>query len=278
MAETYIGVDLGGTNLRAGWVTDGILMHKEAKRIDHAESADDVIDILFNLIAKNSHNSVSGIGIGFPSLVDTKTGIVTEAQNLPGWDQIPLASIVSEKFNVPVKVNNDANCFALGEYHYGKGKPFESMIGLNIGTGFAGGIIIHGKLYEGANCGAGEFGTLPFKDSILEHYCGGLFFEKVHRQSGEKLAKKAEKGDIRAMTIFSEFGKYLGFALKSILYYYDPEAIILGGSVSKSFPYYKNALYEELENFEFPRAIENLAIEISEDENIPILGAAALCK
>jgi glucokinase len=278
MSETYIGVDLGGTNLRAGWVTEGKLLHKEAKRVDHAESAEDVIDILFKLISENSHQKAAGIGIGFPSLVDTASGIVYEAQNLPGWNQVPFASIIEDKFGVPVKINNDANCFALGEYHYGKGKPFESMIGLNIGTGFAGGIIIHGELYEGHNCGAGEFGTLPFRDSILEHYCGGLYFEKEHRQSGEKLARKAEKGDIRAMSIFSEFGKYLGFALKSILYYYDPEAIILGGSVSKSFPYYKNSMYAELEEFEFPKTIENLTIEVSEDENIPILGAAALCK
>jgi glucokinase len=277
MSEIYIGVDLGGTNIRAGWVSGGELIHKETARVGHAESSDDVINLMFDLIDKNSHLKASGIGVGFPSLVDTKAGIVFEAQNLPGWNQVPLASILEGKFGVPVKVNNDANCFALGEFHFGKGKPFESMIGLNIGTGFAGGIIIHGNLYEGHNCGAGEFGTLPFKDSILEHYCGGLFFEKNHRQTGEKLAKKAEKGDIRAMSIFTEFGKYLGFALKSILYYYDPEAIILGGSVSKSFPYYKNSMFEELGSFEFPKTIENLTIEISEDENIPIFGAAALC-
>ncbi len=277
MSDTFIGVDLGGTNARAGWVTEGEIVNIESERIDSLKSEQEVIDVLMDLIGSHSHDGVKGIGIGVPSVVDTELGVVYDVQNLPGWEEVSLASLVTDRFNLPVKVNNDANCLALGEYHFGKGKPFESLIGLNIGTGFAGGIIINGKLYEGHNCGAGEFGSIPFKDTILEHYCGGLYFEREHRRTGEKLAQKAEKGDIRAMAAFREFGRYLGFALKSILYNYDPEAIILGGSVSKSYPYFKNAMMEELDDFSFQKTLDNLTIEVSENEHIAILGAAALC-
>jgi glucokinase len=78
------------------------------------------------------------------------------------------------------------------------------------------------------------------------------------------------------MAAFREYGKYLGFAVKMILYSYDPEAIILGGSVSKSYPYFKESLMEELDGFSFTRTLENLTIDVSENEHIPILGAVAL--
>jgi len=276
MSETYIGIDLGGTNIRAGWVSGDELIHLESKRIDMMQSEETVIDAIFELIGSHSHQEVEGIGIGVPSVVDTEKGIVYDVQNLPGWEEVHLKSITEERFNLPVRVNNDANCFALGEYYFGKGKPFDSLIGLNIGTGFAGGIIIHGRLYEGNNCGAGEFGTIPFKDTILEHYCGGLFFEREHRRSGEKLAEKANKGDIRARAAYQEYGRYVGFAMKSILYNYDPEAIIMGGSVSKSYSLFKDSMMEELDDFAYPKTLDNLTIEVSDKENIAIFGAAAL--
>lgn len=276
MPETYIGVDLGGSNVRAGWVSGGELIHIESQRIDQLQSEDTILDAIFELIGSHSHENVKGIGIGVPSVVDTTEGIVFDVQNLPGWEEVHLKSITEDRFQLPVQVNNDANCFVLGEYHFGKGKPFDSLIGLNIGTGFAGGIIIHGRLYEGRNCGAGEFGTIPFKDSILEHYCGGLFFEREHRRSGEKLAVKAEKGDIRARAAFQEYGRYVGFAMKSILYNYDPEAIILGGSVSRSYPFFKESMMDELDDFVYPNTLNNLTIEVSDKEHIAILGAAAL--
>jgi glucokinase len=276
MADSYIGIDLGGTNVRVGWVTGNEIMHLEKKRVDSLRSEQEVIDVILDLIGSHSHEGIEGIGIGVPSIVDTSSGVVYDLQNLPGWEEVHLGSIVADRFDLPVKINNDANCFALGEFHFGKGRPFDSMIGLNIGTGFAGGIIIHGRLYAGNNCGAGEFGTIPFKNSMLEHYCGGLYFEKMHRKSGEKMAEKAARGDIRAMAAFREYGKYLGFAVKMILYSYDPEAIILGGSVSKSYPYFKESLMEELDGFSFTRTLENLTIDVSENEHIPILGAVAL--
>lgn len=276
MPETYIGVDLGGSNVRAGWVSGGEVIHIESQRIDQLQSEDTILDAIFELIGSHSHENVKGIGIGVPSLVDTTEGIVYDVQNLPGWEEVHLKSITEDRFQLPVQVNNDANCFVLGEYHFGKGKPFDSLIGLNIGTGFAGGIIIHGRLYEGRNCGAGEFGTIPFKDTILEHYCGGLFFEREHRRSGDKLAEKAEKGDIRARAAFQEYGRYVGFAMKSILYNYDPEAIILGGSVSKSYPFFKESMMDELDDFVYPNTLNNLIIEVSDKEHIAILGAAAL--
>ena len=275
--RTFIGIDLGGTNIRVGRVSGEKVVQLESVRVDTLKTEQQVIDTMCELVGRHPLADVAGIGIGVPSVVDTEQGIVYNVQNLPGWEEVHLKQIFEERFKLPTYINNDANCLALGEFHFGKGRPFRSMIGLNVGTGVAGGIIINGKLYEGRNCGAGEFGTIPFKDSILEHYCGGLFFERHYKMSGEEVAKRAAKGDLKAHAIFEEFGRYFGFCLKTILYSYDPEAIILGGSVSKSYDLYKSSMMAELRDFAYPKVLENLVIEISEREHVAILGAAALC-
>ena len=272
-----IGIDLGGTNVRAGLVDEGNVLELESRRIDSLNTESDVIDAVLDLIGELAGKDVNGIGIGVPSVVDTKHGVVYDVQNLPGWDEVPLKDIIEKKIGISTFVNNDANCFALGENYFGKGKNHDSFIAINIGTGFAGGIIIHNNLYEGHNCGAGEFGTVPFGDSIMEHYCAGLYFQRQHKSSGEKLHAKAEKGDLRARAAFRDFGKYVGFVLNSILYNYDPQAIILGGSVTRSYPFFRDSMMSEMQDFAFPKTIENLTIEISENENIAVLGAAALC-
>ena len=120
---------------------------------------------------------IKAIGIGVPSVVDTHTGIVYDVQNIPSWKEVAIAQKMQELYKLPVLVNNDANCFALGEYHFGKGKGTKSMVGVTIGTGIGAGIIINGKLYCGPNCGAGEFGMIGYLDKVVEYYASGQFFK-----------------------------------------------------------------------------------------------------
>jgi glucokinase len=196
--------------------------------------------------------------------------------NIPSWREVPLKAILVERYAVPVLVNNDANCFALGEQHFGKGVGHESMIGLILGTGFAGGIIIDGRLYPGKNCGAGEFGMMRYLDSIYEHYCAGQFFTRQMGQTGAELYRRASDGDQQALNAFAEFGGHLGEAIKAVLYAYDPEMIILGGSVRKAFPYFEQPMWEAIRSFGFPSSLRTLTIAVSELEHVAILGAAAL--
>ena len=115
-------------------------------------------------------SAVSGIGVGVPSIVDVEKGIVYDVQNIPSWKEVHLKQLLEERFQVPVFINNDANCFAIGEKHFGKGKDHENMIGLIVGTGMAGGIIIKNQLYNGYNCGSGEFGMIPYLEHNYEYY------------------------------------------------------------------------------------------------------------
>ncbi len=212
----------------------------------------------------------------YPGLVDLEEETVLDVTNIPSWDSVPLKALITEYFNKPVFVNNDANCFALGEKYYGKGKPYANFVGMVIGTGLGAGIIINGHLYSGRLCGAGEFGNIYYRDKNIEAFASGQFF-RDKGIDGKLLFKRATIGDPVAMKVFEDLGKHIGRAVANILFALAPEAIILGGSVSKGYKFFGDAMNEFLEdNFPYRRLYNHLAIEISDAENMSILGASSL--
>jgi glucokinase len=271
-----VGVDLGGTNVRAGLVAEGRLAEVRSVPVRSQGSEEDVLENMFSAIDAVMKPGVAGIGAGVPSVIDLKTGVVYDVQNIRSWKKVPLKARLQERYRLPVYVNNDANCFAAGEKHFGKIKPYDHAVGLIIGTGLGAGIIANGRLYSGINCGAGEFGMLPYLDEDFEVYASGQFFERVHGTTGRELAARAERGDGRALEIFAEFGRHLGEAVKAICYAVDPEIIVLGGSVSKSYRFFRESLWTAFGTYAYSIARERLKVEVSETEGIAILGAAAL--
>jgi glucokinase len=274
--KKIIGIDLGGTNVRAGLISNNELINITSAAIDAQSSEKGVLNTIFSLIEKYINEEIDGIGIGVPSVVDTEKGIVYDVQNIPSWKEVQLKSIMETKYGLPVFINNDANCFALAEKYFGKGKTAESFIGLIIGTGLGAGIIINNRLYEGRNCGAGEIGMLPYLDSIFENYCSGQFFRRKYNLSGEEVNLLAKQNNLDAINILAEFGSHLGNAIKTLLYMFDPEMIILGGSVTNSYNFFENSMRETLKDFAYSNTITNLKIEVSETEYAGVLGAAAL--
>jgi glucokinase len=155
-------------------------------------------------------------------------------------------------------------------------KAYSNIVGLIIGTGLGSGLVLNNHLYAGKNCGAGEFGMIPFRDHNFEYYCSGQFFENVHGTTGEEIKLRAEHGDTRASEIFTQFGSNLGEVIKVIMLALDPEIFILGGSVSKSFEFFKDAMWESIRKFLYVHSSDKIKVEVSEINHIAILGAAAL--
>ena len=271
-----VGVDLGGTNVRAGLVVEGRLADIRSVPVRSGGSEKDVLDDLFGAVDPLMRDDVAGIGAGVPSVIDLKTGTVYDVQNIRSWKKVPLRDHLERRYRRPAFVNNDANCFAAGEKHFGKIKPYDSAVGLIVGTGLGAGIIANGRLYSGVNCGAGEFGMLRYLDRNFEAYASGQFFARVHGVTGAELAGRADRGEPRALEIFAEFGRHLGEAVKAVCYAVDPEIIVLGGSVSRSFRFFRTALRETFETYAYSIARGRLKIEVSEVENVAVLGAAAL--
>lgn len=271
-----IGVDLGGTNVRAGLVEGFQVVKIASRQVRSQGTAEEVLSDLTEILEEIITPEVQGIGIGVPSVVDLETGTIYDVQNIPAWKEVPLRKILEAHYRVPVYVNNDANCFAVGEKHFGQGKEFDNLVGLIVGTGLGAGIIANGHLITGRNCGAGEFGMLPYLDSNFERYASGQFFLKSYGRSGKEFYEQARAGDIEAKKIFEEFGRHLGEAIKAIMYAVDPEAIILGGSVSQAFEFFKDSMFEAVSSFAYSIALKRIQIKVSNAENIAILGAAAL--
>jgi glucokinase len=271
-----IGIDLGGTNIRGGLVNGGQIVKTASERVGPNAPIENIIAQIFDLTEKLLDRSVTAIGIGVPGLVNEETGIVFDVLNIPSWTEVPLKQIMEERFSIPVLINNDANCFAVGEYYFGKGVEGDSMVGLTIGTGLGAGIILKGKLYSGKNCGAGEFGMIDYLDHYIEYYASGQFFKNVYDVDGEEIFLKAKAGDTTALKMYEELGAHLGNAIKTILYALEVDKIIFGGSVRHALLFFEKCMWERLRTFAYKRTIDNLKIEISELQNSGILGAAAL--
>jgi glucokinase len=275
-ASSHIGIDLGGTNIRAAILEGNRLKNLVSKKINALASAENMLQQVFDVVDPLLSEDVASIGIGVPGLADVKEKIVYDVVNIPSWNKIGLEELLKDHYHVPVYVNNDANCFALGENRYGKGRGYESMVGLTIGTGLGCGIIINGKLYNGRNGGAGEFGMMPYLDHNFEYYASGQFFSKVHGINGETVFEQASSGDKNAIKLYREFGRHLGKVLTAILFALDMELVVIGGSLANAWNFYQEATWEVLRTFPYQRAAGNLRIELSGLENAAIYGAASL--
>jgi glucokinase len=271
-----VAVDLGGTNIRAGLVEAGRLLHHKDVRLTDKDKLQSTLDQLAGLIQSVMQPGVSGIGIGVPSVVDISTGTVYDVTNIPSWKKVELKSILEERFGIRVMVNNDVNCFVLGEHRFGLAKGYASVVGLAMGTGLGGGIIINNELYAGNNCGAGEFGLVSYMDENIEAYCSGGFFTKKCNTTALEAFNKATAGEPSALESWQEFGFHLGNAIKTVVYTYDPEAIVLGGSIAKASHFYTAAMTASMLDFAFPESMKRLKVFTSQNDNIALLGASSL--
>jgi glucokinase len=271
-----IGVDIGGTTINAGLVSGEQIIRRSVVDTPFDRPQHEVLQAVYQAIDEVFDPEISGIGIGVPGLVDLQEQLVLDVVNIPSWDSIPLGELVSDYFNKPVFVNNDANCYALGEKYFGKGKPYANFVGLTIGTGLGAGIIINNHLYSGRLCGAGEFGNIYYRDRNIEAFASGQFFRDKNLD-GKLMFKRASIGDPVALRLFEELGIHIGKAVANILFALAPEAIIMGGSVSEAHKFFADSMNDFLEeNFPFSKLYNQLVIEFSDVPEMGVLGASSL--
>lgn len=269
-----IGVDLGGTNIRAALVDGTNVIRKEKAPCPAKGTQEEVINAIAALIEPLICDEVTSIGIGVPSVVDTAKGIVYNVANIPSWQEVHLKEIYENRFGIPVHINNDANCFALGESRFGQGRGYKDVVGITLGTGVGSGIIINGHLYEGRNAGAGEIGCLSYRNKDYETYCSTPFFV-AHDTTGAELSAKAQTGDAAAQALWDEFGHHIGELVKAALFAYDPEAIIFGGGIAAGYPHFETAMRKTVETFPFETA-KDVKILFSTDGDMGLYGASVL--
>jgi len=275
LEKSIIGVDVGGTKIDAGRIFNGKIAARQNTNTEAHLSEDEVIKNIIRAVEKVVDRSVSSIGVGVPGFVDIENGIVRSVTNIPSWKNVQLKHKLEEYFHLPVFVNNDANCFAIGEKYFGKGKPFKSFVGITLGTGLGSGIILSDKLFTGSNNGSGEFGSIPYLDQNYEYYCSSSYFTKIFKSSGKDIYNTALAKDEVSQNILHDFGVHIGNVIKAIMLTVDPEAVIIGGSIAESFSFFKESMWQVVRTFPNKEVVKRFVIEKSELESA-VLGAAAL--
>ena len=273
-----LGIDVGGTNLALGQVRDGQLVRRVSTPwFPYEANLQQTLDALSDQISSMLTPDTEKIGIGVPSVVDVKRGIVYDTVNIPSWTEVPLKEYLEERFHLPVAVNNDANCYAMGVYHgYPDDAKPEVLVVITLGTGVGMGIVDRGRLFMGANCGAGELGSLPYRGTTLESYCSKQFFAGTGWESlSASLA--ARDGDPRALALFTDLGKRLGDLLCTVMFAYDPSHISLGGGVAYNYPLFQQSMEARLKrDFPYRKSLERLKIDVCTGDDIPVIGASLI--
>jgi glucokinase len=267
----YIGVDLGGTNLRAAIVdTDtGQLCHPRNGPTLAAEGPEAVIARIVQHIQELIQvegSAIQGIGIGVAGTPDIETGVIQILPNLPGpWSNLPLQAIIEEQVRLPVALINDVRAMTLSEWTFGAGRGADTLVCLAIGTGIGGGVIVNGQFHLGIGGTAGEFGHQVVEIDGLPCGCGGkgclelyasgsamtamgvkevihghttrigeLVDYDLNRINAEIVVQAAQEGDPIARGILERVGTYLGIAVGNILGVISPQRVIFGGGVSRA--------------------------------------------
>jgi len=274
---TVIGVDLGGTKVAAGRVCGGEVLQLVKRSVPAREDRDTVLAVVMEAVAEVVAPDVVAIGCGVPSVVDVAEGIVREVGNIPSWRAVPLKAELEHRFGIPATIDNDANAFALGEMVFGAGRGHRHLVGITLGTGLGAGVVMDRRLLHGANCGAGELGKTAHKGMRLEDWCAGEYFQREWGVGADEVHRRARQGDPEALRIFERYGDELATAIMTALYVYDPEIIVLGGSISTAFAFFEKTMRQGFGNFAYPHIVDRLIIERSRLDHVAVLGAAALC-
>ncbi len=273
-----LGIDVGGTNLVLGQVRDGQIVRRVSTPwFPHEAGLQQTLDILSEQIADMLTPDTEKIGIGVPSVVDVNRGIVYDTVNIPSWTEVPLKDYLEERFHLPVAVNNDANCYAMGVYQgYPEDAKPEVLVVITLGTGVGMGIVDRGRLFVGANCGAGELGSLPYRGATLESYCSKQFFAGTGWDS-LSASIAARDGDPRATALFADLGKRVGDLLCTVMFAYDPSHIAFGGGVAYTYPLFRQSMEARLKrDFPYRKSLERLRIDVCTGDDIPVIGASLI--
>ncbi len=261
--KVYIGVDLGGTKIMTGAVDVSGRVYQTPVKVSTGgdEPAENIVSRIVDSINKTlsaikiDKLDAAGIGIGSTGPLSIKEGTILDCPQLPTMKNYSLRQTVENVFNIPVYLNNDANCLIYGETIFGAARGMKNVLGFTLGTGIGSAIILNGKIWNGATETAGEIWTSPYRDGIIEDYISGKGVSKIYESlSGKQLSSLevfnlAENGNAEALKTWSEFGEHLSVALSWSVNLIDPEAIVLGGSIASAAKFFMPSLEKKFRQF-----------------------------
>lgn len=273
MKRKFLGIDIGGTNLRGRLISEeGDVLGEGRTRSDAHMGISPLMENLVGLIKSFTGEDISAIGIGVPGTVDRRDGTLVQAPNIANTKEFPFTETLLERIGTetPIFVENDASCAALGEYRAGAGRGSGSMVMITLGTGFGGGIILDGRLWSGEDGFAGELGHMTIDPLGPECACGGrgcvetyvsqVAIKRIVRECPklseklvgteesaipERLAELACEKDPEAVSVWNDFGANLGVGISILVNVLDVKTVIVGGGLSGAWRLFIGKTLEE---------------------------------
>lgn len=290
--EMVVGIDLGGTKI-AGVLTSPsgkILMDVNIPTEAHKGKKQVINNIkkAIDMLMKSRKVKLKAIGIGAPGPILYEKGIVFDAPNLPGWKRVNLKKVLEKEYDVPVFVDNDANCAALAEAWFGAGKMAENFIYMTVSTGIGGGIIINKHIYRGRLGSAGEFGHMIIdskgpkcgcgNNGCLETLASGTALKRITGMEGIAVELAARQGNKEAKKAVQEIVHHLSIGIGNLVNIFNPELIVIGGGVSNMRELIFTPLRKEFKKHALNLPARSVKIVKAKlGDKAGMLGAAALC-
>jgi len=296
-AKVFLGIDWGGTFIKAGVVDEEDRILKkliyESKQLKDKRAFIKEIEVLAKEL---SAFKVQAVGIGAPGIINLKKGFIYYLPNIKGWRNYPLKDILEKKLKLPVFVDNDANVFALAEARCGAAKGKSRAIFLTLGTGLGGAVIFKGKILndetsalelghvpislEKRKCGCGGFGcieTFTGNSYLLKRY-NQLKKNGASAKEVKDIFNRALEGEKQALVVWKEFSSALGGFLAGMVNVFNPQAIIFGGGVSGAFKIFKPFVWKAIKNQAMWPQIKGLKLVKAKVKEAGVIGAALLAK
>lgn len=239
--DKFIGIDIGGTKCAVVLGNEeGTILNKIAFPTTYfEETLNNILKGCDSLI----NEEVRSIGISCGGPLSSKRGVIMSPPNLPGWDNVEIVKLLTERYHIPSYLKNDADACAIAEWKFGSGKGYSNMIFLTFGTGMGAGLILNGRPYSGASDMAGEVGHIRLYDDghigygkagSFEGYCSGGGIAQYGYGSAKEVADKARNGDEKAIEIYNKVGRDLGKGISYLIDILNPEVIVIGSIFERS--------------------------------------------
>lgn len=308
MQSMAIGIDLGGTQLRAALLDQhgNLLARKETQTAATAgpdRVIDQMRDLTSSLLKDVDHQAIAGLGLSMPGPLDTEAGIALDVPTLAGFVDYPLRSELQKRFPFPISLENDGIAAAIGEWQFGAGRGIRNLLYLTVSTGIGGGAIIDGRVIRGRRGMAGHVGHMSLipdgnlcpcgnRGCFEAHGSGTAFTQRAQLRAGESantiLGKggvaidsksvfaAARQGDRLANSLIDEEAEILGRGLTSLIHIFSPELVIVGGGLSNEFARLSPGIRGYVSRSAMPAFRDVRIVQSALRENSGLVGAAAL--
>lgn len=284
MNDYSIGVDLGGTNLRAAAIDrQGKILEKISGSVQYSSGREailgNIVAAIQEVISRVGQSNLVGVGIGIPGFIRMETGVVLGSANLPGFDGYPVRDEIQRRLGTPIILENDANAAALGEKWMGAGKAVNDLVLLTLGTGIGGGIISDGKILHGFLGMAGELGHITVipegnpcgcgNRGCLEKHASATAIAGMARMlslgdenlTSEGVYRLALEGNERAQSVFKSMGRALGIALAGLVNIFNFPLYLLSGGPLPAWDFFAPTMFAEIKQRSFTYSRTDTRIE-----------------